>query len=376
MTWSAHEFLAHLRTSCKRRARPMALSLVSPSELRGRLASGTPPLLLEASTTTGSASTTTPVIPGAVRFSLSCIDACHEEEGQPSRVSGNYSLLPAARLRRALEAAGIVHDRDVVIYTQAQKAGGVDLAVAARLAWALAVAGVERIALLPGGVSAWTCGGFELADAATPPAPAADFFRGSDLPFPRHPEFCASTAEVSEAVESLSGGGGSGAAAPGSGRHVQIGDVRSWVEHIGGGHDYPFPLPTGRIPRSVWAHWGPSTYVAGDLFCHETGTLHALEATAQLWRDWGLRLGPDGGRLLFYCGSGWRSAVAWCVARLLGHEDCASYDGGLLEWAWVERRPLVAGVPVQADAADASPRRSERATAATTALKPVPQTSS
>ena len=36
-------------------------------------------------------------------------------------------------------------------------------------------------------------------------------------------------------------------------------------------------------------------------------------------------------RLIFYCGSGWRSAVAWCVAQLLGHRNCANYDGGVLE---------------------------------------------
>lgn len=333
------------------------LSLLNPSELNARLASETPPLLLEAAAAT--TSTSERVIPGAVVFCLSWIDACHEdaESGYPARMSGNYSLRPALELRRALEQAGIVHDRPVVIYTQAQKAGGVDLAVAARLAWALAVAGVQHISLLPGGISAWTSSGFGVADIVAPPPPVPDFFRGVDLPFPRHPEYCACTAEVSEAVERLSGGCGDGVAvaAPRVSHHVQIGDVRSWNEHIGGGHDYPFPLPTGRIPHSKWAHWGPSTYVAGDLFCHETGTLHALSATAQLWRDCGLRLGPGSGRLLFYCGSGWRSAVAWCVARLLGHEDCASYDGGLLEWAWIEGRPLATGVPAPADSStDAS----------------------
>lgn len=38
-------------------------------------------------------------------------------------------------------------------------------------------------------------------------------------------------------------------------------------------------------------------------------------------------------RLLLYCGSGWRSSLAWLVARLLGHPSASSFDGGLLEWA-------------------------------------------
>jgi 3-mercaptopyruvate sulfurtransferase SseA len=129
--------------------------------------------------------------------------------------------------------------------------------------------------------------------------------------------------------------------------HVQLADVRSWREFSGGEHDYPFPLPLGRIPHAHWAHWGPSTYVGGDLFRHETGELHPLASTVALWSDWGLHLGGRQ-RIVFYCGSGWRSAVAWCIARLVGHEDCASYDGGMLEWSMLDegaaRHPIERGV--------------------------------
>ena len=45
-----------------------------------------------------------------------------------------------------------------------------------------------------------------------------------------------------------------------------------------------------------------------------------------LWAEWGVALGR-GRRLIFYCGSGWRSAMGWCLARLCGHDDAASYDG-------------------------------------------------
>ena len=44
------------------------------------------------------------------------------------------------------------------------------------------------------------------------------------------------------------------------------------------------------------------------------------------WAEWGVALGR--GRLrIFYCGSGGRSAMGWCLARLCGHDDAASYDG-------------------------------------------------
>ena len=52
-------------------------------------------------------------------------------------------------------------------------------------------------------------------------------------------------------------------------------------------------------------------------------------------------------RVIFYCGSGWRSSLAWCLARLMGFDDCANYDGGFLEWTMLhpdaESHPVVRG---------------------------------
>jgi 3-mercaptopyruvate sulfurtransferase SseA len=174
--------------------------------------------------------------------------------------------------------------------------------------------------------------------------------------------------------------------------HPQLADVRSHQEYRGGAHDYAFAMPRGRLPHARWAHWGPSTYVGGDFFAHDaTGAMRPLEGIAALWRARGIEVrcgaspgsaaaaaaapavvavaapgdacsssggggvasgqllaagrfglvepqatSAEGGperRLIFYCGSGWRSAVAWCVAQLLGHANCANYDGGVLEWA-------------------------------------------
>lgn len=44
--------------------------------------------------------------------------------------------------------------------------------------------------------------------------------------------------------------------------------------------------------------------------------------------------GPDQqAQIVFYCGSGWRSSMAWFISELLGYKDCRSYDGGWLEWS-------------------------------------------
>ena len=36
---------------------------------------------------------------------------------------------------------------------------------------------------------------------------------------------------------------------------------------------------------------------------------------------------------MLYCGSGWRSSLAWLLARLMGHPNVASFDGSLLGWS-------------------------------------------
>lgn len=50
-------------------------------------------------------------------------------------------------------------------------------------------------------------------------------------------------------------------------------------------------------------------------------------------------------RLVFYCGSGWRSALAWMLAMLMRHPNASSWDGGLFEWALDTTRPLELGEP-------------------------------
>lgn len=204
------------------------VSLLSAPELREVLAGQPPPLLLEACVSQQQQPSS--VIPGAVLFCLEEIDVYLEDDnGQPQQVSGNYSLRPASELRAALERVGCQHVRHTVVYTQATRSGGLDLAVAARLAWCLAYCGVEHVSLFPGGVDAWRQAGLSVA-----PQPAASlrapFFEGApdgiEQTFPMHPEFLASTAEVEAAVD----------AAAGSGRAVQLVDVRSWGEYSGGGN--------------------------------------------------------------------------------------------------------------------------------------------
>ena len=286
-------------------------------------------------------------------------------------------------------------------YVQATVREGVaDPIVAARLIWALALAGVEDVAWLDGGLSAWHALGLPTVPALVPPTPAADFLEGRcDCTFPRHPEYGASTDEVVAAAlthageagacraeqvtssgSSRGGSGGSGGSSgsgSGSCSHLMLADVRSWREFTGCGHDYAYAMPVGRLPGALFAGWGPSTFVGSELYRLACGSLRPLSEVAAMWRKAGLLQSParppqmatDGGapvdaakveagsdatdadasaestRLVFYCGSGWRSALAWMLAMLMRHPNACSWDGGLFEWALDTTRPLELGEP-------------------------------
>ena len=422
----------------------MPVTLLSAAELWASLQSNTErPLVLEAMM--GSVSGASEHIPGAVAFCLSEIDRWEEDDlGEPAQISGNYSLREPSAVRAALERHGVTaFRRQVVVYTQCRRhtvavrskaasghhhryvqatvrEGVADPIVAARLIWALALAGVEDVAWLDGGLSAWHALGLPTVPAPVPPTPAADFLEGRcDCPFPRHPEYGASTDEVvaaalahageagacraEQATSSGSSSGGSGGSSgsgigSGSCSHLMLADVRSWREFTGCGHDYAYAMPVGRLPGAIFAGWGPSTFVGSELYRLQCGSLRPLSEVATMWRKAGLLRSParpphmatddgapvdaakveagsdatdadasalstrlekelirdlpeiadasaESSRLVFYCGSGWRSALAWMLAMLMHHPNASSWDGGLFEWALDTTRPLELGEP-------------------------------
>jgi thiosulfate/3-mercaptopyruvate sulfurtransferase len=96
---------------------------------------------------------------------------------------------------------------------------------------------------------------------------------------------------------------------------------------------YPFFAHAGHIPTAI--HQGdwdtlmePSTQKIGPV----------LPAIARRWRAQGIInasvLNGDT-TLIFYCGTGWRSSVAFLVATLLGVR-VKNYDDGFYGWSWEE----------------------------------------
>ena len=267
----------------------------------------------------------------------SSVSASSAVSATPSQTSnlpvltyGNFNLRPAQQLRAALEALQITATTRVVVFTQNFKTGVADPITAARLAWCLCYCGVEDVQLLNGGFGAWTKQNYETVQVSSvvnhtallsPTAPRVSF--GTTL-FPARPDFLASTEEVLAIVNQEQLG--------------VLADARSWDEYVGQMHGYNFDLGCGRIPGARWGHWGPSTYRGGDFsIADHIGKLQKTSKIESFWIEWGIILpaastAENDRPIVFYCGSGWRSAMAWVMSQLLGLPNCKSYDGGFLEY--------------------------------------------
>lgn len=88
--------------------------------------------------------------------------------------------------------------------------------------------------------------------------------------------------------------------------------------------------PAGNNRRALWARWGPSTYVGGDYWCTRTKengaditSLRSLVEVQAMWREQGID-GSNDDLVIFYCGTGWRSSLAFLLARCMGWKNvCA-----------------------------------------------------
>ena len=100
-------------------------------------------------------------------------------------------------------------------------------------------------------------------------------------------------------------------------------DVRSRAEWSGQRQDrYTFFRSCGHLPGALWL---------GD-WTELVTPQRRLRDRQELRRAWErLGLTPDLD-LVFYCGTGWRSSLACCVALWLGYPRVRNYDGGVYDW--------------------------------------------
>ncbi len=267
-------------------------------------------------------------IPGAIQVHPSYLEAGADR----SKYYPDYdhpadgNLLADSDLWIAIERLGITPDTLVIVYGR-EPDGAM---AAARLVWALMYAGVSKIWLLDGGIEAWL-------SAGEPSSPKIKHARelwnsgesreGSLEYWRARPEILATTEEVEEIAYSSPSA---------QGKLVDVRRPGEWDGTLA--YCYSFFSQTGHIPTATCqGNW--TNLVDGQT--RRLGPM--LDAISQRWRKLGIiDAGVDDGdtMLIFYCGTGWRSSIAFLIACLLGLR-AKNYDSGFYGWSWNVNNEIV-----------------------------------
>ena len=217
--------------------------------------------------------------------------------------SGRHPLPDPERLARTLGAWGIGDDTQVVAYDDA---GG---AYAARLWWLLRWLGHDAVAVLDGGLGAWTAGGGALE--REPPRPAARHFRAAP-----DDDRWLEAADVEAALDGARG--------------VLL-DARGAARYSGA--EEPIDPKAGHIPGALNAPF--------------TGNLDAdgrfLPAAELRARYQALLGGQRPDEVAVYCGSGVTACHDLLALEHAGLAGARLYAGSWSEWVSDDARPIRTG---------------------------------
>lgn len=235
-------------------------------------------------------------IPGAIHSNSDTY-----ENGAP-----RWFLLPDAELQAAMGSMGITADTTVVVYSDSR-------IFAARLWWILKYAGVSDVRFMNGGSQQWVAGGYDTETTIN--YPVASTFSGT-----MHPEYIAATDYVFSQYTNTGS--------------TLIADVRSKDEYDGLISGYSYVIAKGRIPNSVWAYNGDDS---SSVYNDSDGTLRSYTEVRDLWKSIGITSTGASNlfdkEVIFQCGSGYRSALTFLYAYLMGYDNIRNYSDGWEGWS-------------------------------------------
>ena len=175
---------------------------------------------------------------------------------------------------------------------------------AARVWWMLRWVGYDNVALLNGGLNAWTNAGFELStDPATDPV--------RTLTVNLRPELIVGKEEVLAAIDNES---------------VELIDAMPAAHYRG---DFSMYARPGHIPSA--------SNVPSNSLINEAGLFKSDDELAALFE------GDRDMRAITYCGGGIAASADAFIMTRLGYKDVAVYTASLQEWASEPDLPMVTG---------------------------------
>jgi thiosulfate/3-mercaptopyruvate sulfurtransferase len=215
--------------------------------------------------------------------------------------SGRHPLPDAERFRKTLEDWGIGNDTQVVAYDYANSA------LAARLWWMLRWMGHERVAVLDGGIAAWSAAGGELQ--TTMPQFEKSVFNAT----PKL-ENVATTEEISAALA--------------AGTEMNLVDAREAARFFA--QTEPIDTVAGHVPGAI--NYPLSRNLNSD------GTWRSATELARVWKD--VLNGRPIAPLIAMCGSGVTACHLVLSAQMAGLAEPRVYVGSWSEWIRDPARPV------------------------------------
>ena len=240
-------------------------------------------------------------LPGAIH-----LDTDRLETGYP-----RWALRSLPELHGVIGELGIGPADTVVVY-------GDKSIAAARAWWVLMYAGVHDVRYLDGGLRAWRAAGLPVETAAHTPVPR-EF---SAVP---RQDFIIGTAELRRRLDE---------------RGMQLADTRGWAEYNGLLSGYDYAAFAGRIPHAIAAGNADDS---ATIYQDASGHLRDPQEVLSRWHAAGLR--PESRELIFYCGTGWRSSLAFLYAYALGLPRIRNYSEGWLGWSTLHEADATATGP-------------------------------
>ena len=229
-----------------------------------------------------------------------------------------WNARPAPALQRVLHNLGIGPLSCVILY-------GRNTLAAARVALLLLAAGVGDVRLLDGGLPAWQQAGLGLhAGGAAAPVRAARPCAADPAPWPAaYNAYLLDTA----AARALRGR-----------PDAALVSIRSRAENLGQHSGYAYIPARGESAGALWGHAGAD----GDVnsmadFQDALGCMRPAAEISRMWARAGIVPALEIG---FYCGTGWRAALAFFYAWLMGWPRIGVYDGGWFEWSSDPANPV------------------------------------